>query len=629
MELKGFYIKEFEARGGNVITSHVTFEKGFNAVMGQSDTGKSTLFKLIDFVLGKSRNQIDLPPQGKDFDTFLLEIHTYDEVVYTAQRRFGDNFTLIKECVLEDFDTTEKRTQYASSSGASVSLSDFLLSLSGVPNIYIKTSDKKNPSKLTYPQIRHIVFVNEDKTTSETIPSLFPDAIYTNITQYRHTLSYLMSGEDDRDFIPNETVEVRKTRIGGRIEYLKNEIDELKKEKLSLAGADGYISMSDKAFVDNYKASMSILSRTLESLVDELEIKQNYLVRLREEKNELGLFVVRLEQLKVNYDLELSRLEFINHGTAYLNALTTNKCPLCGTELDSDHFNLEHSQYHAALQQEYSEIKFKIKDVTSLISVKKNELTEKETSCLKVQEEIRGLNKRIDNIKPDYDKLSQLIKRGEENLSKKLKLEQMEALIEKKGKEILVAENQLKEVKATKKREKEETYVTDEFLEIVKDVLKSICFIKDDDVIDFDAESNDITINGKKRSSYGKGNRSVIACAVNFALMDYCTKNERPFSRLLVYDSPLCTKYGKTSSDRATDNALDAYAQYCNDKQWEYQVIIFDNKIDSNIENINKEQYPNIHFVEFGTEERPGLFLTKDENGEENETTVGDSLLLF
>ena len=38
-------------------------------------------------------------------------------------------------------------------------------------------------------------------------------------------------------------------------------------------------------------------------------------------------------------------------------------------------------------------------------------------------------------------------------------------------------------------------------------------------------------------------------------------------------------------------------------------MIIFDNKIDSDTEIINKEQYPNIHFVEFGTDERPGLFL--------------------
>ncbi len=99
--------------------------------------------------------------------------------------------------------------------------------------------------------------------------------------------------------------------------------------------------------------------------------------------------------------------------------------------------------------------------------------------------------------------------------------------------------------------------------------------------------------------------------------MDYCMKKQRPFSRLLVYDSPLCTKYGKTTSDRATDKVLDAYSKYCNDKVWDYQVIIFDNKIDSDAENVNKDLYPNIHFVEFGTDERPGLFLgAEEETGE-------------
>ena len=103
-------------------------------------------------------------------------------------------------------------------------------------------------------------------------------------------------------------------------------------------------------------------------------------------------------------------------------------------------------------------------------------------------------------------------------------------------------------------------------------------------------------------------------------------QKERPFSRLLVYDSPLCTKYGKSSSDRATDNVLDAYAKYCNNKEWPYQVIIFDNKIDSDPENINKELYPNIHFVEFGTEERPGLFIIMDDDWLKEKASVDISL---
>lgn len=610
MELQGFYIKEFEARGEGVVPSHVTFEKGFNAVVGKSDTGKSTLYNLLDFLLGKGSNTVDLPPEGEGFETFFIELHTYDERIFTIMRQQGKTTVTVKECALSEYETTNKGTEYAVSSGANVNLSDFLLSLSGVPLTYIKKSDQVKPQKLTYPQIRHVVFVDEDKTTSKTIPSLFYDSVYSNWTLYRHILSYLMSGEDDRDFVPNEKPDVKKSRINGRIDYLQTEINDLEQERLTLSGADDYISMSDKAFIDQYKASMTVLSRTLDSLVDELEKLQNQTRSLREEKSELGIFVVRLQQLKENYELELARLEFINHGTAYLNALTTNKCPLCGTELSSDHIlDLEHTKYHAALQQEYAEIQFKINDITNLIAQKEKELVEKEEAYVLGQNRINSINRKIESIRPDYDKLTQLIKRGEENLTRKLRYEQIGDLIDKKTKEIEAAKKQLSEIKSSKKKGPEETYVTDVFLKIVKDVLLAIKFIGEDAVVDFDAKSNDVLIDERKRSTYGKGNRSILACAMNLSLMDYCYAKQRPFSRLLVYDSPLCTKY---DTDLAENNVLDAFAKYCNDKEWNYQVIIFDNKIDSS-QFVVAENYPNIHFVEFGTVERPGLFLVKEE----------------
>lgn len=618
MELQGFYIKEFEARGEGCTPSHVTFEKGFNAVVGKSDTGKTALFDLLDYLLGKSSTTVDLPPEGEFFDTFFVEIHTYDERIFTIMRKHGETNVVVKECELVEYESTNKGTKYGVTANSTVNLSDFLLSLSGVPNIYIKKSEKAKPQKLTYPQIRHIVFVNEDKTTSKTIPSLFYDLVYSNWPFYRHILSYLMSGEDDRDFIPNEAPDVKKSRINGRIEYLKNEIKDLEQERVSLEGADDYISMADKAFIDQYKASMAILSRTLDSLVDELERQQTLSRKLREEKTELGLFVVRLQQLKDNYDKELSRLEFINHGASYLNALT-KKCPLCGTKIDEGHIlDLDHSKYHAALQQEYADIQFKIKDITNLLAIKEKELVEKDKEYFSVTNTVASLNKRIENIKPDYDKLTQLIKRGEENLSRKLRFEQISNLIEKKKNEIKLSQNQLKEVKNTKKKDPEETYVTDEFLNIVAEVLKSIKFIDENIEIGFDAKSNDVLVGGRKRSTYGKGNRSILACAMNFALMDYCYKKQRHFSRLLVYDSPLCTKY---DTELAENNVLDAYARYCNDKVWNYQVIIFDNKIDSS-QKVVTEKYPNIHFVEFGTDERPGLFYDSKRKEEDTITQI-------
>lgn len=77
MNNNGLYIKEFEARGENVSTSKLTFQKGCNVVLGKSDTGKTTLYSIIEFVLGKGSIDLTLPPEGDGYTDFLLEIHTY------------------------------------------------------------------------------------------------------------------------------------------------------------------------------------------------------------------------------------------------------------------------------------------------------------------------------------------------------------------------------------------------------------------------------------------------------------------------------------------------------------------------------------------------------------------------
>ena len=65
------------------------------------------------------------------------------------------------------------------------------------------------------------------------------------------------------------------------------------------------------------------------------------------------------------------------------------------------------------------------------------------------------------------------------------------------------------------------------------------------------------------------------------ALLDYCYNNERAFSRLLIIDSPLCTKYGDknvSEEEQVTFGTIDAFARYCNMKEWNFQFIVIDNK---------------------------------------------------
>lgn len=113
MSNSGLYIKEFEARGKNVPISSLTFYKGCNVVLGKSDTGKTTLYSIIDFVFGKGNADLTLPPEGDGYTDFFLEIHTYDERIYTLRRSISSMSVFVYQCSLSEYNEQQKPTEYS------------------------------------------------------------------------------------------------------------------------------------------------------------------------------------------------------------------------------------------------------------------------------------------------------------------------------------------------------------------------------------------------------------------------------------------------------------------------------------------------------------------------------------
>lgn len=607
----GFYIKAFEARGTDVEASRVDFDASCNVIVGKSDTGKTTLFRLLEFVLGKT-GDVKLSSEWAGYSQFFIEIHTTGDEIYTLMRKTGENTILVKHCAITDFLNVAKSEAYGIGANARVNISDFLLQLGEVKDAFFKANEKRKPYRLSYAMIRHLFFVDEVRISSDE-PSFYAREKNPNPMLYQNIFAFLMTGEDDRNYVPAEERKVAQSRVNGKIEYLKEEIANLLDERDNIGDVD-YISMSDKSFIDTYRSKLSSVSGTLDSLYERQRNVKAQISLQEGEIEELSFFINRLVNLKDNYELELKRLEFINQGTDYLTSLSGNTCPICGTELDEHHIlNIEHSKYKEALQQEYANTKFKLNDISGLITVKKKELEEKTVRLSEIRAEEKNIQTEIDRITPNYDILTQMISNAEANMKKRMRFNQLNELIERKEQEQKDAEALLTEISRRRsKKEEEKDYINEKYLKALKEVLLGFNFIKEEDEVAFSLQDFDITVNGKPRATYGKGNRAITCTAALLSLMDFLIAEERNISRLIVLDSPVCTKYDGNSGDteRPDDHVLDAFAKYCNDKEWPYQVIIMDNKIDSS-EQIDKSKYPNIHFVEFGTEERPGLFLTR------------------
>ena len=86
-----------------------------------------------------------------------------------------------------------------------------------------------------------------------------------------------------------------------------------------------------------------------------------------------------------------------------------------------------------------------------------------------------------------------------------------------------------------------------------------------------------------------------------------------PFTRLLVTDSPITAHFGeeekKTDADDLEENVQRSFFQYMENKGWNYQLIMMDNKHPYADQ---KKTMKNIHFIEFSEiANRKGFYIGK------------------
>ena len=75
MSKKGFYIKSIIATGDGMITSKVEFQDGCNLLFGPSEKGKSSVFSIIDYMLGANNKPNDVI-ESRGYSDYYMEFVT-------------------------------------------------------------------------------------------------------------------------------------------------------------------------------------------------------------------------------------------------------------------------------------------------------------------------------------------------------------------------------------------------------------------------------------------------------------------------------------------------------------------------------------------------------------------------
>ena len=581
-------------------TARVDFKEGCNLLFGPSDSGKSTVFSVMEFMLGKSIGKNSKSPkpvtEGKGYDTYYLEIVTNeDNTVHTFRRKENENNVLIKDCAYEQFETSGQQGQsYPITSQTKKTLSAYLMELNGFEEGLEVKSSKTSKTRLTYSLIRHLVLADENRIISEK-PIFNPTGQRTDDQKEKSLIYYLTTGDDDSGFEEQEKDAIRKSRYKGMISLTEEEI-ELVKGRIEKLGDVTYADFNDDGVVKALESRLKEEEDKLNKLYEERKEQEEALRKMESKRLFNVEFLKRMEMLQKHYETDLGRYEYLFEGASLFEILSADReCPVCHSRItnkdtiDADYLN--------AIQGEYDKLKAKIADVRKVVERKKQMRGSLIQKMQRAQAAIGVTDEKIKIFATQMAGIKETLRQYQKNIEKKAEsnylASELSRLLKKLDK--LNKEQSQKPVVEPYVRQ---TDIKEDFCRDLKEKLVAWNLLKENDTVVFDENGFDFILGVKDRLSCGKGSRGVTCSAILMTLVEDCYKKDIPFSNFLVIDSPITAHYDgeKMEADETTQAR---FFKYCNDTNFDYQLILIDNKAP---DEEKRDQLTNIHYIQFTKE---------------------------
>ncbi len=341
----------------------IPFYPGVNIIYGDSDTGKSSILELINYLLGASNIELaDEVKSSVQYAALELEINNTQ---YTIKRDIfnSKSFVEVYPCVFQrcaEFFPKKYSPSYSDMNAPDGFFSDFLLDSLGFPKVKIKSSPSKADSevkRLSFRNLFKYVYVNQDDVGSKSFLDL---TNWIQATSNREVLKYVFNVLDSS------------------ITELEVQIAERTKESKSLlqkySSVSEFLRETDYESRDSLDDSITKLDQTLSVLAKELSAlnlsmtssSKNY-EELKSIFNELTLNEKRAAQdviktraqidkysrLKNDYDNDIAKINSVLQAQTRIGEAATlaNPCPICDTPLKAneidDHFH--HSEEKSLL----------------------------------------------------------------------------------------------------------------------------------------------------------------------------------------------------------------------------------------------------------------------------------------
>lgn len=578
----GFYIKKLIISSYEKDDVSLEFKKGLNVIAGASDTGKTYVFELLNYMMGAS----ELPKkieEDESYEDVFIEIEDYENNILTIKRNLHDkNSIFLYRCNYESrHSNTPIKLDIKHNAKKNNNISKVLLDLSDLNYSKVLVNQAGKSQNLTFRSFINFIMLSEEQIISQkSILEGFEG--HAGKTKHKNIFKTLVTGVEDKCSENAEEKKISKITIDTKIEMLdklitryNDELAELQKHDIN--SNDSEIESSIKNIKDNIdekKEKINLIEGQLELFLSKkLDIKS---------KLEYNLMVIkRFKLLKENYLSDLDRLEFIEDANYYINQLETVHCPTCNGNIETENV-IDDKELIRAINAEVHKLKKQIKELELTIEFLENKNIVLNDEHKNIDNKIEQLDKEVENeIKPVIEFKMEHLK---ELLDTRIMIHNKEYInkqlirTQEERSQLIEERSEIIEIKVDK-YEISESNLDDICKEVAKILIE--CKLYDNVSVEFDMKSFDLIVNGKKKGSFGKGYRSIINSALILSIMNYTTSRSLPHTKVVIIDSPLTAYRGKDnaegSDDKISDDVKQGFYKYLSENFKDKQVIILEN----------------------------------------------------
>ena len=589
-----FYIEKIIVTGSGKTDSIIELSNGVNIIYGPSNTGKTYIVKCIDYMFGSEREPIDI---STGYQYIKIIVRTQCGPI-TMSRKIGEN--KIEVSSNDNNVPSGKYATKASRTNYDKTINSVWLSLIGINDLHLVISNENYKKQiLSWRTFSHMFMLTETKIISEY--SAILSGRDTSNTAVIASLIFLLSGQDFAETETKDTKEIKEAKKNAVKAYINKELfrlSERNQELLAQLKENPNIDIAVE--IEKIMAEISTNEKRINSSIEENQKILAQLYEKNENLSECNVLLNRYDELTTQYDADLKRLNFIVDGEANLNTSFSTHCPFC----DGEVVVKKNQNYIDAAKSDYKKIKLQAKDLESASKELRSEKLSLEQEIGTLMAKKKSIEELIEKeLKPQVFNLKEKLSTYKDAIECQKEIDILKKLSEQKTADMI--ENDTDEESELKFKVKE--HLDYSFINELSNGIKSFlenCNYDNLLSVIFDKADMDIVINGKKKSSNGKGYNAYFNSVVAIVLSRYMESKAKYSPDFLVLDSPILSLKEKETK-KPSETMRNTLFENIVDNQKGIQTIVIENEIPE----INYKDANIIHFTKEKNNGRYGFLL--------------------